>query len=139
MKRVFVDTNIFAYAFDLSADAKRQRADHAIVSLRGPDLAPWISTQVLQEYYNVLTRKFGFWPARAKSELLVLCAMPTVIMTPDLIQAAADLHAGDATSFWDALIIAAAQSADCDELWTEDLQTGRTFGKLKVVNPLASP
>lgn len=139
MKRVFVDTNIFAYTYDLSADQKRQRADQAIASLRGPDVSPWISTQILQEYYNVLTRKFGFWPDRAKAELVVLCAIPTVIMTPDLIKAAAELHSNDAASFWDALIIVAAQSADCDEIWTEDLQTGRTFGKLKVVNPLAAP
>ena len=137
MKRVFVDTNIFAYAFDLSADVKRRRADQAIASLRSPDISPWISTQILQEYYNVLTRKFGFSAVRAKSELLVLCAIPTVIMTPDIIKASADVHGAGSISFWDALVVSAAQSARCDELWTEDLQAGRLFGTLRVVNPLA--
>jgi predicted nucleic acid-binding protein len=137
MKRVFVDTNIFAYAFDLSADVKRHRADQAIASLHDADLSPWISTQVLQEYFNILTRKFGFSAVRAKAELAVLCVMPTVIMTPDLIQAAADIYAAASISYWDALIVAAAQRAACDELWTEDLQTGRVFGNLRVVNPLA--
>jgi predicted nucleic acid-binding protein len=137
MKRVFVDTNIFAYAFDLSADVKRQRADQAIASLHDADFSPWISTQVLQEYYNVLTRKFGFSAARAKSELIVLCALPTVIMTPDIIQAAADISATASVSFWDALIVAAAQHAACDELWSEDLQSGRSFGHLRIVNPFA--
>jgi len=116
MKRVFVDTNIFAYAFDLSADVKRQRADQAIVSLRGPDISPWISTQILQEYYNVLTQKFGFSAVRAKAELLVLCAIQTVIMTPDIIKASADIHGAASISFWDALVVSAAQSAQCDEL-----------------------
>ena len=136
MKRVFVDTNIFVYAFDLSADVKRQRADQAIASLHGADFSPWISTQVLQEYFNILTRKFGFSAVRAKAELVVLCAMPTVIVVPDIIQVAADLHATASLSFWDALIVAAAQHAACDELWSEDLQTGRLFGTLRVVNPL---
>ena len=138
MKRVFIDTNIFAYAFDLSADVKRQRADQAVASLQGAEILPWISTQVLQEYYNVLTHKFGFAAARAKHELLVVCAIPTVIMTPDIIKIAADLHGSTSISFWDALIVAAAQSADCDEIWTEDMQTGRQYGRLKIVNPLAN-
>lgn len=138
MKKVFVDTNIFAYVFDLSAEDKRRRADLAIASFRGNDISPWISTQILQEYYNVLTRKFGFSPNRAKAELVVLCDIPTVVMTPDIIKAAADINAVDSVSFWDALVIAAAQAADCDEIWTEDMQTGRSFGKLKVVNPLAA-
>jgi predicted nucleic acid-binding protein len=137
MKRVFVDTNIFAYAFDLSADAKRRRADQAIASLQDPDISPWISTQVLQEYYSVLRRKFGFSAVRAKAELVVLCAIPTVNIVPDIIQAAADLDAAASISFWDALIVAAAQHAACDELWSEDLQTGRSFGRLCVVNPFA--
>ena len=39
---------------------------------------------------------------------------------------------------WDALIVRTAQSARCDVLYTEDLQHGRSYGGLRVVNPFAS-
>jgi predicted nucleic acid-binding protein len=42
-------------------------------------------------------------------------------------------------SWWDALIVAAAQAADCRFLLSEDLQEGQVFGKLKVLNPFLSP
>lgn len=135
MTRVFIDTNVLCYVHDPSMPTQRARAEDLIVSLAQPHYVPVISTQVLQEFYNTLTRKFRIAPAAAKQELLLLHHIETLPTTPPIILAAADLHASASLSFWDALIIAAAQFAQCDELWSEDLQTHRIFGKLKIINP----
>jgi predicted nucleic acid-binding protein len=136
MKRIFLDTNILVYAYDGRVPATQRRAQEVIADLKQPDCLPCLSTQVLQEFYNALTRKLGFTPADAAAELRVLTALDTVIITPDLILAAAALHASASLSFWDSLIIAAAQARQCAELWSEDLQDGRKFGNLEIVNPL---
>jgi predicted nucleic acid-binding protein len=41
-------------------------------------------------------------------------------------------------SWWDALIVSAAQIGNCQYLLTEDLQEGRTFDTLEIVNPFTS-
>jgi predicted nucleic acid-binding protein len=91
----------------------------------------------LQEYYNTLTRKLFVASKTAKREMLFLARYQVVLLDPSLLAEAADLHGTASISFWDALIVAAAKHAACDELWTEDLQVGRLFGPLRVVNPLA--
>ena len=42
-------------------------------------------------------------------------------------------------SWWDALIVAAAQKCECKVLLTEDLQHGQEFGGVQVVNPFVTP
>lgn len=139
MKRVFLDSNVLCYGYDYRVPVKRARAKAIIESFALSTHLPIISSQVMQEFYNTLTKKFGLEPSLAKRELLVIGMMQTVYISSAQIYSAADLHAAATISFWDALIIAAAQSADCDELWSEDLQTGRSFGKLKIVNPFETP
>jgi predicted nucleic acid-binding protein len=41
----------------------------------------------------------------------------------------------ETVSFWDALIVEAAVTGGCEVLYSEDLQYGRWFGALRVVNP----
>ena len=45
------------------------------------------------------------------------------------------LHAQSGLSWYDSLIVAAALQAQCDLLFTEDLQHGQRFGALQIVNP----
>ena len=138
MSRIFLDTNFLVYSHDNGSPLKRDRARELLVRLeQTPANVTVISTQVLQELYNILTRKLKDSPAQAKEKLLELIEVEIVGISRAIVLAAADLHASDAISFWDALIVAAAKSAGCDELWTEDLQDGRSFGALKVRNPFA--
>lgn len=136
MSKIFLDTNILVYGLDGSDSAKQNAALQSLVKLRQANHVGVVSTQVLQEYYNALTRKLSIAPPIAKREMLLLARYQVVLLDPPLLGQAADLHATASVSFWDALIIAAAQNAACDELWTEDLQTGQLFGSLRVVNPL---
>ena len=71
--------------------------------------------------------------ARAKVELLGAFSAPPVEI--DDVLAAIDLHRLHRVSFWDALVIRSAQQALCARLYSEDLQHGRRFEGVEIVNP----
>ena len=138
MSRVFLDTNILVYSVDNNEPAKRDRCRDLIRSLGGEN-AGVVSTQVLQEFYVVATRKLSVEPLTARRAMHLLPNFEVVTITVPLIELAIDINVADQLSFWDALIVAAATSAGCDEIWTEDLQHGRTLRGVRVADPLRSP
>jgi predicted nucleic acid-binding protein len=96
-----------------------------------------LSTQVLQEFYAVVTRKFKPPMSRARARAVVAaygewCAVAT---EPQLIVSASRLEEEHTLSFWDALIVQAAIQGGAERLVSEDLQDGRCFGTLTVHNP----
>lgn len=133
---VFVDTNVLVYARDTAAGPKQVRAAEWMALLwrsgRGR-----LSMQVLHEYYHTVTRKLrpGLEATAAREEVRQLLQWKPVDLSPDVLErgwAAQDRYA---ISFWDALIVAAAQAARCDYLLTEDLQAGQNLGGVVVLNP----
>jgi predicted nucleic acid-binding protein len=60
---------------------------------------------------------------------------PTVGPTDASLATALDLVVAKRTGFWDGLLVATAQTADCTLLLSEDMQDGVRFGKLTVRNP----
>jgi len=134
--RPFVDTNVLVYAFDAHAPAKQARALAALEQARsaGPLV---LSTQVLQEFFAVVTRKLAtpLAPEEARSAVAELASQQVVQVDPALILAAIDFGRTEQLSFWDALIVQAAISTNCTVLLSEDLQHHRRFGRLTVVNP----
>ncbi|MEK8048869.1 PIN domain-containing protein [Ideonella sp. DXS22W] len=135
--RSFIDTNVLVYADAGDEPAKQTRALALICELRlaGEGL---LSTQVLQEFANVALRKLGLPPALVRERLAFYAGFEVVPTTPDLIQAALDLHVTHGLSFYDALIAQAAMVSGCARLCSEDFQAGRRLGKLLVENPFAS-
>jgi predicted nucleic acid-binding protein len=101
------------------------------------DRAATISTQVLQEFYDRATRKLHIERAVARAQVRRLTSLQVVQVSSPIILAATELQERRRISFWDALIVRAAVTADCDELWTEDLQAGAVFDGVRVVNPFA--
>mgnify|MGYP001413849256 CR=1 FL=1 len=132
MSKVFLDTNVLVDALDGDAGEKQTIARRL---LRDVARTGVVSTQVLQEFYVVATRKLGVAPPLAKSVLHSLRRFETVTVTADLIEQAADCSVVHQVSFWDALIVVAAESARCSELWTEDLNPGQVLRGVNVVNP----
>ena len=59
-----------------------------------------------------------------------------MIITPDIIKEAIDCSIINRLSFWNALIVAAAESAKCQRIWTEDLNDGQVIRGVKIKNPL---
>ena len=135
--RTFFDTNVLVYLFDADSPDKQSRARAALQQALGRG-AVVISTQVLQEFFVTVTRKLArpLPAADAEAALRKLMELSVVQVDPDLIMAAAVSSRRDRISFWDALILAAATAAGCDQVLSEDLQHGRSFGRLRIANPL---
>ena len=134
--RVFLDTNILVYLYDSDQPDKQARA-RALVERFGLSDAIVISTQVLQEFYVNVTRKF----AKQLSDEQILLAtrnlgkLRVVEVSVEMIFSAIDLARQLRLSFWDSLILVAALESQCGLLLTEDLQHGQRIGSLTVQNP----
>lgn len=134
----FVDTNVLAYAHDLS-DPRRRPVAQSLLDDLWRTRSGTLSTQVLQEFYVVATRKFDP-PMRRKEAREVVAAYaawPVVGVDAALILAASELEERHGLSFWDALIVEAARRAGASRLVTEDLQPGRRLAGLVIENPFA--
>ena len=136
-ERVFVDTNIWVYAVDRSAPTKRERA-RAVLAPR-QDAHITVSSQVLTEFYTVVTRKLESPLSAEQAAQMVdrLSQLPTVSVDADLVLRAIAGSRSWSISLWDALIIGAAEVAGCDVVLSEDLADGATYGSVRVSNPLA--
>lgn len=137
--RRFVDTNILVYAHDSSAGPKHDRAASLIQELweSGEGV---LSTQVLQELCVNLQRRTT--RPRSGDEIRRLIrdylGWKVIINTPETIAEALDMQQRYQLSFWDALIICAAETAGASILYSEDLSPDQTYGSLRVVNPFGA-
>jgi predicted nucleic acid-binding protein len=134
--KTFVDTNVLVYAHDTDAGARHATAKALLAELWDSRDGS-LSTQVLQEFYAVVTRKFKPPMPRAKARAIVAAygEWCDVATEPQLIVAASRLEEEHTLSFWDSLIVQAAIHAGAGRLVSEDLQDGRRFGALSVENP----
>ena len=135
MSKIFVDTNILVYCMDDSDKKRKARCRTLIETLVG-DLYGVLSTQVLQEFYVAATRKLGADPLAVKDILHSFRRFETVVITPEIIKEAIDCSLINRLSFWDSLIVVAAESARCDKIWTEDLNNGQVIRGARIENPL---
>jgi predicted nucleic acid-binding protein len=136
-ERSFLDTNIFAYTFDVRSAAKRERAQSlvtgALQSGRGV-----ISYQVTQECLHFLLRKLAQPMSQEEAHgyldqvLMPLCK---VYPSASLYSEAISMAFQTGWTFYDSLIVSAAAEANCDVLITEDLQHGRIVRGVKIQNP----
>jgi predicted nucleic acid-binding protein len=133
----FLDSNVFIYLFDETAQDKQEKAHYLIVKAL-KDQSACISFQVIQETLNVLTRKLATpvklndAQAFLKQVLEPLCK---IMPSTALYHKALSLQNEYRFSFYDSMIVAAALEADCAQLLTEDLQDGQLIENLQIVNP----
>ena len=132
----FVDTNVLVYRRDASERTKCPRA-RAWVDRLWLSRAGRLSTQVLQEYYQTVTRKLrpGIPRREARDEIRDLVVWRPVRISSELMERAFQCEDRFGFSFWDSLIVAAAQAASCTYLLTEDLQDGQQLDDVTIVNP----
>jgi predicted nucleic acid-binding protein len=136
--RAFVDTNILVYAHDVSAGPKHVRARTLVEELwtsgRGV-----LSTQVLQELCINVRRKAKH-PLSLKETRRLLDDYLTweiVVNDTSSVVQALGFEERYRVSFWDALILQAAEAAGVDVLFSEDLSAGQKYGSFRVENPFA--
>jgi predicted nucleic acid-binding protein len=134
MPRAFVDTNVLVYAFDRGEPVKRERARALLGDWEG-DLV--ISTQVLQEFFVVTTRKLErpLEEREAEQACQSLATLPVVPIDRGLVLRSITLARHDRIALCDALIVTAARESDCTMVFSEDLQHGRIFGEVVIRNP----
>ena len=133
---VFVDTNVIVYRFDTSEPDKQRQAERWHERL-------WrsregrVSVQVLEELYSSLTRKLDhrMAPAEARTVVRALFAWDPLPVDATTIEGAWRLEDRYSLSWWDALIVSAAQVAGCRHLLTEDLSHGQELDGVQVVDP----
>lgn len=136
--RVFVDTNVFLYSFDISAGAKRERALEIVGDLWRQGNA-CLSVQVLQEFYVNATRKLGKPLDSRTAERIVgaLSRWEVHAPTAEDVAGAIGLHRQAQLSFWDAMIVTSASKLGCQVLLSEDLNAGQPVAGIEIVNPFA--
>lgn len=136
---VFVDTNVFAYLHDTTEPEKQAIAETWVAQLWQAHTGR-TSVQVLNELYVTLTRKISRkLPANdAWSNIQQLFAWNPQANDLQLMSCAREIETRYRISWWDSLIVAAAQLQDCTTLLTEDLQDGMEFDGVRVRNPFRS-
>jgi predicted nucleic acid-binding protein len=135
---VFVDTNVFVYRFDITEPHKQRRAELWLEHLWSEGTGR-ISVQVLQELYASLTRKLDhpMDPAEARTVVRSLFAWDPLHVDQKTIEGSWLLQDRYALSWWDGLIVSAAQVAGCRHLLTEDLSHAQDLDGVRVVDPFA--
>jgi predicted nucleic acid-binding protein len=136
---VFVDTNILLYAHDADAGSKRLRAVDALTRLWDAGTGS-LSIQVLQEFYVNVTRKLATPVAVSTAREVVSTYRPWIRdpTTADTVLRATHIAEMARISFWDALIVASAEQAGAECLFSEDLNADQVIAGVRVVNPLLS-
>ena len=137
MRGDFLDTNVFAYAFD-DAEPRKQEVAQAVVSGAIRDSTGTISHQVIQETLRVLTTKTRFGvPPTAAADYLTRILLPLWHQPPQATMFVRGLEVQEryGYSFYDSLIIAAALEAGCDRILSEDLQHGQRVESLVIEDP----
>ena len=132
----FVDTNILVYAHDRSSGTKHSQAKMLIQSLWESRTGS-ISIQVLQEFYNVSTRKLERPLPSAEVSQIINSLGKWHVHTPKVgdVLGAIQVQERYNISFWDAMIVHSANRLGCAVLWSEDLNAGQIYQQVRVQNP----
>lgn len=133
---VFVDTNVFVYARDTDEGDKQRRA-LAWLELLWRERTGRTGVQVLSEYYVTVTRKLdpGMPRDAAWDDVRALYSWRPQPVDTSLLERGREVEARYGSSWWDSLIVAAAQLQGCAVLLSEDLQDGMSFEGVRVRNP----
>lgn len=132
--KVFIDTNFLIYLFSEDDQIKKVHCTQLIDSLRDKVVLVW-STQVMQEFYRVMTVKHHIPPQVVKDILQLFDDFELVINNKETINTAIDIQTVNKISFWDSLVISAATQAKCTTILTEDLNSGQLIQGVYLQDP----
>jgi predicted nucleic acid-binding protein len=131
----FLDTNVVVYAYDESNPRKQQVARQLLKG--GVTGRVVISTQVLAEFAATMLHKVSP-PAAAGAVMEGLDALTAIrLIVPDaeLVRRAVEARLSYGIHFYDGMIVAAAERAGCERIWSEDLNAGQKYFGVAVENP----
>ena len=134
--KVFVDSNLLVYAHDTDSGSKHAKAKQCIAHLWDTG-SGYLSTQVLQEFYATVTRKIKKPLAPSEARVIVrdFSLWVRSFLTPATVVRASEISETWLISFWDGLILAAAEQDGAAELLTERLNAGQVIAGVRIRNP----
>ncbi len=137
--RVFVDSNILIYAHDFDAGVRQQRAADCLRRL-WEARSGRLSTQVLQEFYVTVTQKIRSPLNKSVAREVVRSYAEWVhsLIMPGTVLRASEISEAWRLSFWDSMIVAAAEQSQAAQLFSEDLSHGEVIAGITVVNPFVA-
>ena len=132
--RFSLDTNVLVYALDRQAGARHAIGKTVVERANAVDAV--LTMQGFGELFNVLTRKIRQPPRQARADVeRYRAAFPIVAADERCLVQAMDAVVDHTLSFWDALLLTTVANAGCRFLLSEDLQDGRAFAGVTIVNP----
>ena len=131
----FLDTNVLVYAYDVTDPAKQTVAQDLVRRAVVGGLV--ISTQVLAEFAATLLHKLI--PAPSSGDVIAFAdtLAPIRLIPPDhdTIRRAVEARAAYGLHFYDGMIVAAAERAGCERIWSEDFNPGQKYFGVVVAHP----
>ena len=134
--KIFLDTNVLVYAYDKRSPEKQKIAqDLLLKGILNGTLS--LSVQVLTEFFTVVTKKIDepLTADEAENIIELFYIVPVVEIDYHLVRRAIYTYKQYHLSFWDSLIIAAAERAGCSRLYSEDLSHGQVYNGIPAYNP----
>jgi predicted nucleic acid-binding protein len=132
--KIFIDTNILIYSLD-NFNPEKKEMSRALIRDLIKNQTPVISTQIIQEFYVVATKKLDLDSLIIKQVINTFEQFEIVQINFEYIKDAIDISILNKLSFWDALVLTAAKSAKCSYLYSEDLNSGQIVKGIKIINP----
>ena len=141
-ERYFIDSNVLIYMYDTSEPQKQRFAEELVTGLtqRGNGV---LSVQVLGEFFFNVTRRIANPLSLEQADRVVgaIGSLPTLdVLDIDIamVRRAIATHSRYGTTYWDSLIIAAAERAGCSTILSEDYNSGQSYHGILAVNPFAA-
>jgi len=137
--RQFLDTNVLVYAYDTGSPGKQDVARTLLrEAFRNGNAV--VSAQVLGEFFVTVTRRIPdpLTVGEAQEAVCALQGLPVVDVDGAMVDRAIDTLRQYQISYWDALILAAAERAECEAVLSEDLSAGQMYHGVRVGNPFAA-
>jgi predicted nucleic acid-binding protein len=131
----FLDANVLVYAYDVADRAKQSIAQDLVRRAVAGGMV--ISTQVLAEFAATLLHKLTPAPSSADVIALLDTLAPIRLVAPDhdIVRRAVEAKAAYGLHFYDGMIVAAAERAGCERIWSEDFNSGQKYFGVTVANP----
>lgn len=134
VNKIFIDTNILVYALDNRDNDKMNKARNILRKVIYENKAV-ISAQVINEFYVAATKKLSIDKNLIKTIVHNFKNMEIIASDLQLTENAIKISIESQISFWDSLIIAAAEKANCKLIISEDLNSGQKYQDISLINP----
>ena len=116
----FLDTNVLVYSYDWNNPKKQQIARNLIGRALAGECVT--SSQVLGEFC---------------SALIGMSSISVINVDAEIVLRAVEAKQRYGIHFYDGMIVAAAERAGCQRIWSEDLNSGQKYLGIRVENPFA--